>query len=393
MKLVEMGKGGMARVKEILKEQFSSQTAVAMFRVTAVDDRENTVSYRTKLIHVIYTGPDTPVMKRAKITPFNAAFKQPFTFNLSIQTSDEDSDLSEATIEKSLRASGGAHQPTRFDFTNCSAPGEGESKIMRKSEARSPSHASPSPVPSSFKSSPAPAQQEEQHLSADEVMQRHIQAYDARDAEKVSEDYTADAQLVHTDATARQTTIYNGPAEIAQFFQAHFDIIGSNDPAIDKMDTKGSIITLEWSNQAAGIAYAMDVFYVTKGKFALQTITTVSAVSSDEAAAPQEATEEPAEPTLGENEEPGMPVSEQESGWEAVESSDAPAAEEYEAAPPEEEPAQEEEAAAQDEYAEEPQEAEAGEDEAQYEEQQPGEGDEQQYGEEVQEEYDPQASE
>jgi hypothetical protein len=36
--LVEKGFGGMARVKEILAEHFQGRTAVAIFRITAVDD-------------------------------------------------------------------------------------------------------------------------------------------------------------------------------------------------------------------------------------------------------------------------------------------------------------------------------------------------------------------
>lgn len=36
MQLVETGKGGLARVVEILSSQFESSIAVALFRVTAV---------------------------------------------------------------------------------------------------------------------------------------------------------------------------------------------------------------------------------------------------------------------------------------------------------------------------------------------------------------------
>jgi len=89
-----------------------------MFRVTALDERGLTVSKRTKLVHVIFIGKKTPVMVRAKVSSWNSTLKQPFTFNLAIQTDSVSDDLSEASIEKALRASGGAHQPTSFDFNN-----------------------------------------------------------------------------------------------------------------------------------------------------------------------------------------------------------------------------------------------------------------------------------
>ena len=80
--LVSTGRGGMDAVVQVLLEQFESTAAVALFRVTAVDNRGNTVSYRTKLVHTIYLGPKMPVMKRATIGAYNKAFKEPFTFNL-----------------------------------------------------------------------------------------------------------------------------------------------------------------------------------------------------------------------------------------------------------------------------------------------------------------------
>lgn len=94
--LFAKGRGGLHKVKEILLEHFQDQVAIAMFRITAVDDRGKVKSFRTKLVHVVYIGPKTPVMKRAKVGPWNAALKQPFTMNLSIQTDDIDTDLSEA---------------------------------------------------------------------------------------------------------------------------------------------------------------------------------------------------------------------------------------------------------------------------------------------------------
>ncbi|KAH9261564.1 hypothetical protein BASA81_000220 [Batrachochytrium salamandrivorans] len=129
MQLVESGKGGLARVVEILDAQFQSSIAVVLFRVTAVDDRGNNVSLRTKLVHVVYVGKGTPVLKRAKVTTFNAAFKQPFTQQLALQT-DDVADLNEESIEKALNASTGAHKPTSYDFTNNTQAGPAKRNDM-----------------------------------------------------------------------------------------------------------------------------------------------------------------------------------------------------------------------------------------------------------------------
>lgn len=58
-------------------------------------------------------------MKRAKVVSQSGTFKEAFhkTKSLSIQL-DDTKFLSEALLEKRLRAAGGAHQPTSFDFTN-----------------------------------------------------------------------------------------------------------------------------------------------------------------------------------------------------------------------------------------------------------------------------------
>ena len=57
MDVVAKGRGGMTALKEVLATKFESSVGVGVFRVTAVDDRGVTVSYRTKLILVIYIGP------------------------------------------------------------------------------------------------------------------------------------------------------------------------------------------------------------------------------------------------------------------------------------------------------------------------------------------------
>jgi hypothetical protein len=75
------GKGGITKVTEILNNDFASGIAVAMFRVTAVDARGTTTSLRTKLIHVIYVGKNTPVMQRAKVASWNKVLKVSVHYN------------------------------------------------------------------------------------------------------------------------------------------------------------------------------------------------------------------------------------------------------------------------------------------------------------------------
>ena len=117
MGLAAAGRGGMKAMADVLDAQFKSGIAVACFRVTAVDDRGVTVSYRTKLIHVIYTGPTVPRMQKAKVASFNASFKAPFNAQYFLQI-DDVADLNEKDMESMLRKAGGAHAPTGYDFAN-----------------------------------------------------------------------------------------------------------------------------------------------------------------------------------------------------------------------------------------------------------------------------------
>ena len=57
------------------------------------------------------------MMKRAKVVSYNSAFTSMFTANMIMQV-DDLGDLSEENLERKLRAAGGAHQPTSFDFLN-----------------------------------------------------------------------------------------------------------------------------------------------------------------------------------------------------------------------------------------------------------------------------------
>ena len=112
--------------------------------------------------------------------------------------------------------------------------------------------------------------------TADEVMQHHLAAIRAKDENEIADDYPNESKLFHTDATMKQTTVYTGPVEIAQFFKLFNKTVGDTPVHILKAETGGYFSTLEWENIGAGFLYAYDVFYIVNGKIQLQTITTVS---------------------------------------------------------------------------------------------------------------------
>jgi hypothetical protein len=90
------------------------------FKVVGVDDRGNTVSRRPKYIFVKYTPASTTAMKRATAGRHKGAIKPIFTTHVDfeIETADE---LTEDSVIQKLRASGGAHQPTSYEFSNFSS--------------------------------------------------------------------------------------------------------------------------------------------------------------------------------------------------------------------------------------------------------------------------------
>jgi hypothetical protein len=86
------------------------------FRVIGVDDRGNTVSRRSKYAKFFLSSEGAPVMVKAKAgrhkTDVFAAMRSSHVeFNV---TNAED--LTESEVIAKLRACGGAHQPTSYEF-------------------------------------------------------------------------------------------------------------------------------------------------------------------------------------------------------------------------------------------------------------------------------------
>jgi hypothetical protein len=206
---------------------------VALFRVTAVDQRGLTISRRTKLVHVIFTGPKTPVMTRAKVASYNSALKQPFTFNLAIQTDNCADDLTEAGIERALRASGGAHQPTEFDFDNGASEQDSLAARERPLAAVKSSDSGGTFAPISTSAPPSPSRAgmalltpsrrtpggNEKFLS---VLERYQSSFVENEAQQLCELYDDTAStLIHTSVATEATARHSGKAEIATWYNAN----------------------------------------------------------------------------------------------------------------------------------------------------------------------------
>ena len=93
------------------------------FRVTAIDDRSNTTSRRTKFVFFHYQAPNAPMMAKAKAGSHRTECEHVMSGSHVQFQVDGLHELSEAEIVAKLRRCGGAHQPTGFDF------GEGDDGV------------------------------------------------------------------------------------------------------------------------------------------------------------------------------------------------------------------------------------------------------------------------
>ena len=86
------------------------------FRVVAVDDRGNTTSRRSKFIFVGYLPKTAKMMTRAKCGGHKAVVKESFPSVHIEFTLDDATEISQEEVIARLRACGGAHQPTSYEF-------------------------------------------------------------------------------------------------------------------------------------------------------------------------------------------------------------------------------------------------------------------------------------
>lgn len=118
MDVVESGKGGVKNVRDLLASDFMDKICTGAFQVTGVDDRGVVVSYRRKLVHFIWVGPDTKMMTKARVASQSGTFKSHFDGMQLYLEVREVADLEEESLEKQLLSAGAAHKPTRYDFAN-----------------------------------------------------------------------------------------------------------------------------------------------------------------------------------------------------------------------------------------------------------------------------------
>ena len=89
------------------------------FKVMGVDDRGNTVSRRPKFVSVKYLPTTVPTMKRARAGGHKGAIKAVMDAHIDVEIETKD-ELTEDSIITKLRASGGAHAPTSYEFSDYS---------------------------------------------------------------------------------------------------------------------------------------------------------------------------------------------------------------------------------------------------------------------------------
>jgi hypothetical protein len=110
--LLSTGSGGLAE----FKTQLGSDIIYGGFRCTGVDDRGNTVSRRPKFVFVAYLPQSAPTMRRARAGGVKGAMKAVLTSTHCDFQIEDAGDITEAEVIAKLRACGGAHQPTGYEF-------------------------------------------------------------------------------------------------------------------------------------------------------------------------------------------------------------------------------------------------------------------------------------
>jgi hypothetical protein len=147
-----IGKGGRDKVEELLSsESTSSQVMTGAFLALAVDERGSVVSTRRKYIHFTWVGPSVGVMVKGRVNSMSGSFRDRFPGAvIYLQLMGDLDTLKAKTLEKNMLAAGGAHKPTRYDFTNAALDGTQVGGTT----------APPKPVPSS----PPPAAKEEPNV-------------------------------------------------------------------------------------------------------------------------------------------------------------------------------------------------------------------------------------
>jgi ketosteroid isomerase-like protein len=107
-------------------------------------------------------------------------------------------------------------------------------------------------------------------MSAQDVLNHHLEAFASGNVEEVMKDYSEDSVLIVPEATL--TGLDNISAAFAGFFAGLFKP-GTYEFTVDRSDVSGDIAYVVWhsTNQGAKIPVGTDTFLVKGGKIAVQT--------------------------------------------------------------------------------------------------------------------------
>lgn len=114
-KVIEVKASGTGGLSEF-KAQLGDALAWGGFKCIAVDNRENTISKRSKYVFVQYMPAAGPAMRKAKMGSHKGSIKTVCTgAHLDIMV-DTVEDITEDDLVKRLQAATGAHKPNGYEF-------------------------------------------------------------------------------------------------------------------------------------------------------------------------------------------------------------------------------------------------------------------------------------
>jgi len=229
MNLHASGKGGRQRVSEILNNNdCDDKVMVGAFLALAIDERGSVVSTRQKYIHFLWVGPNVGVMVKGRVNSLSGAFRDKFpACVIYLQLMADLDQLEEQVLEKNLLACGGAHKPSRYDFTNAALENVAVSTEKEVSKKES------EPVKEATKETKVP-----ETVKKVEPMEKPAEkapelVLTGRTAEVAKEDVSSEAtkEPVCTPTTDCKDSLSSEQEELAPDIAAATDSEGEEEPA------------------------------------------------------------------------------------------------------------------------------------------------------------------
>jgi len=151
--IVTKNKGTGGRAECLASITDNKDVVFGGFRLLAIDDRGSLVSSRPKFVFFMFRASGASAMAKAKAGRHLGQLQQCFHgFHVEFHV-DELFELSEAEVVKKLRAAGGAHQPTGYDFGHGNVGEGAEEAAPAAAPAANPADA----APTAAKAPPMPA--------------------------------------------------------------------------------------------------------------------------------------------------------------------------------------------------------------------------------------------